>query len=94
MGWNFSLVIFQSRFVSVCPSALSIGNVFVGQGHIVLADVTVGGRNNAVWALKFLHSATSKAEEDARRDTELRLNIVMGLFVSACEEREEASGSI
>lgn len=39
---HISSVIFHSRFVSVCPSCLSIGNVLIRWGHIVVADVAVG----------------------------------------------------
>lgn len=39
---HISSVIFHGRFVSVCPSCLSIGNVLMRWGHIVMADVTVG----------------------------------------------------
>lgn len=45
-----SSVIFHSRFVSVCPSCLSIGNVLIRWGHIVTADVTVG-RKPALYEL-------------------------------------------
>lgn len=71
-------MIFHSRFVSVCPSALSIGNVLVGQGHIVLADVTVGGQRKKK-PFKFHHSAASEEEKKTRREMALAVNIVVVL---------------
>lgn len=46
-------VIFHSRFLSVCLSCLSIGNVLIRWGHIVAADVAAG-RKPALYELFYL----------------------------------------
>lgn len=63
---KISSVIFHNRFVSVCPSCLSVGSVLIRWGHIVLADVTLG-RKPALCELSNSTTVVKSAWKEAAR---------------------------